>query len=292
MGFDFIESLSLFNIKLSFVCNVVSRSSAQCATADQTGKFLKPFSPVFTSNLGRFTQAEATLALKPSTKPVFQPKRLIPYVALPLVNKELKRLEEMKMINLVIYSQWAAPIVVVKIDNGSIRLFADVSTCLNAAQEDHQYPLPIPEDIFTILNGFAQLKLTEAHLQVVVSAASRELLKIDTHHCLFQYTRFTFGVKTSPTIFQQIMDTMLAGVESAAAYLDGIIVVDQSKQELTERIDKVLTHIQDFGFQLRLESEIFTNMLLNTWDYFSTIKFVVQIRLMWLLFNACHHHQI
>ena len=58
----------------------------------------------------------------------------------------------MKVITPVTYSQWAAPIVVVKKADGSIRLCADFSTGLNAALEDHQYPLPIPEDIVTILN--------------------------------------------------------------------------------------------------------------------------------------------
>ena len=50
------------------------------------------------------------------------------------------------------------------------------------------------------------------------------------------------------------MDTMLTGMKGTAAYLDDIIiVVGQSNQELTERISRVLTCIQDFGFQLRPE---------------------------------------
>ena len=36
---------------------------------------------------------------------------------------------------------------VVKKSNGSIRLCADFSIDLNTAQEDYQYPQPIPEDI-------------------------------------------------------------------------------------------------------------------------------------------------
>ena len=99
---------------------------------------MKQFSPVFKNNLGRCTHAEATLSLKPSTKPVFLPKRPVPYATLPLVDQELKRLEEMKVIIPVTYSRWAAPIVVVKKANGSIRLCADFSTGFNAAQEDHQ----------------------------------------------------------------------------------------------------------------------------------------------------------
>ena len=189
---------------------------------------LKQFSPVFTSKLGFCSQAQVTLTLKPSTKPVFRPKRPVPYAALPLIDKELKRLEERKVITPVTYSQWAAPIVVVKKADGSIRLCADFSTDLNAALEDHQYPLPIPEHIFITLNGgtcFAKLDPTEVYSRVEVSATPRELLTINNHRGLFHYRRLPFGVKTAPAIFQQIMETMLTRVESAAECIDDIMVV-------------------------------------------------------------------
>ena len=81
---------------------------------EQTKEILKRFSPIFTSNLGHCTQAQTTLALKPTTKPVFWPKQPVLYAALPVVDRKLKRLKEMKVITPVTYSQWAAPIVVVK----------------------------------------------------------------------------------------------------------------------------------------------------------------------------------
>ena len=254
LGLDFIEPLGFLDIPLNQICKVVSSSSPQNNTIDQTKDIMKRFSPVFKNILGRCTHAEATLSLKPSDQPVFQPKRPVLYAALPLVDQELKRLEEMKVIIPVTYSRWAAPIVVVK--NDSIWLCADFSTGLNTALEDHQYPSPTPDDLYTILNGgtcFAKLDLTEAYLQVEVAATSRELLTINTHRGLFQFTRLPFGVKTAPAIFQQIMDTMLTGMEGTAAYLDDIIIVGQSNQELMERISRVLTCIQDFGFQLWLE---------------------------------------
>lgn len=98
-----------------------------------------------------------------------------------------------------------------------------------------------------------KLNLTEAYLQVEVAETSRELLTINTHRGLFQFTCLPFGVKTAPAIFQQIMDTMLTGVKGTAAYLDDVIIVGQSNHDLTERISRVLTRIQDFGFQLRPE---------------------------------------
>ena len=188
LGLDFIESLDLVDIPLHFICYAVSKSSIQSTITDQTEGILKRFKPVFTSNPGRCTQAEATLALKPSTKPDFRLKRPVPYVALPLVDRKLKRLEEMKVIPPVTYSQWAAPTVIVKKADDSIQLCVDFSTSLDAALEDHEYPLPIPEDIFSILNVgtcFAKLDLTEAYLQVEFSVASRELLTINKHCGLF-----------------------------------------------------------------------------------------------------------
>ena len=105
LGLDFIESPGLLDTPLNFVCNAVSRSTTQSAITDQTEDILKRFSPVFTSNLGRCNQDEATLALKHSTKPVFRPKLPVLYAALPLVDREMKRLEKMKVIAPVTYSQ-------------------------------------------------------------------------------------------------------------------------------------------------------------------------------------------
>ena len=59
------------------------------------------------------------------------------------------------------------------------------------------------------------------------------------------------------------MDTILNEVEGAAAYLDDIIVVGQSKQDLTELTIKVLTRIQNFGFHLRPEKCYFYLQAIN-----------------------------
>uniref|UniRef100_A0A1X7U488 Reverse transcriptase/retrotransposon-derived protein RNase H-like domain-containing protein n=1 Tax=Amphimedon queenslandica TaxID=400682 RepID=A0A1X7U488_AMPQE len=41
---------------------------------------------------------------------------------------------------------------------------------------------------------------------------NRELLTVNNHKCLYQYTRLPFGVPSAPAIFQQAMDTILSGV--------------------------------------------------------------------------------
>ena len=73
---------------------------------DQNEEIQKRFFPDFISNQRRSNQAEATLAFKPS---IFCPEGPVPYAGVPLVDRELKHPEEMKVITAVTYSQWAAP---------------------------------------------------------------------------------------------------------------------------------------------------------------------------------------
>ena len=251
LGLDWFERLGLSDIPISSFCNHVSQHSI---THTQSDSIIQQFGSLFQSGLGHCSAAPAILKLHPSATPVFRPKRPVPYASLPDVDAELQRLEREGVLVPVSYSAWAAPIVVIKKPNGTLRICADFSTGLNAALKMHHYPLPTPDDLFTILNGgkfFAKLDLAEAYLQVEVAPESRELLTINTHRGLFQYTRLPFGIKTAPAIFQQLMDTILAGIPCVAVYLDDVLIVGATPEELRNRTESVLQRIQNAGFCLR-----------------------------------------
>ncbi|CAH8663037.1 unnamed protein product [Dicrocoelium dendriticum] len=114
---------------------------------------------------------------------------MLPYAAMAAVDQELDRLERTGVITPVKYSSWAVPIVAVRKPNGKVRVCAEFLIGLNATLDDHQYSLPIPEDIFAELSGgkcFAKLDLTDAYFQVDVHEDSRELLTINPHRGLYQ----------------------------------------------------------------------------------------------------------
>lgn len=80
--------------------------------------------------------------------------------------------------------------------NGEVHPSANFSTELNNSLDIHQYPLPVPEDLFTKLIGgicFAKIDLAHAYLQVEVDAESKNLFTINTCKDLFQFNCLLFG---------------------------------------------------------------------------------------------------
>lgn len=261
LGMDWIEAMNLLDVPLNEVCTQPDANVNQTAVPTfvrktSTEQLCSRYADIFGPTLGHCAKMQATLTLLPDAKPVFRPRRPVPYASQNLVDGELDRLQRAGVIEQIKFSPWATPIVVIKKPNGTIRLCADFSTGLNAALEPHEYPLPLPEDLFAKLNGgkyFATLDLAEAYLQLEVEPESRKLLTINTHRGLYQYNRLPFGVKTAPAIFQQVMDTMLSGVPGVAAYLDDIIVMGGTENELHHRLEEVMKRIRDYGFHLRAD---------------------------------------
>ncbi|XP_065080618.1 uncharacterized protein K02A2.6-like [Ochlerotatus camptorhynchus] len=195
------------------------------------------------------------LELKSGKSPVFGPKRPVTYAMQQAVDDELDRLEQEQIITPVDFAEWAAPIVVVRKSSGSIRICGDYSTGLNDSLQPHQYPLPLPQDIFASLANctvFSQIDLTDAFLQMEMDEGSREMLTINTHRGLYRYNRLPPGVKAAPGAFQQVIDTMLAGLVRTSGYLDDVVVGGIDAADHMRNLRAVLDRIKEYGFTIRL----------------------------------------
>ncbi|KAL6471846.1 hypothetical protein MHYP_G00204960 [Metynnis hypsauchen] len=137
-------------------------------------------------------------------QPQFCKPRPVPYAVKPLVESELQRLLDDKIIEPVQVAEWAAPIVPVRKPDGSIRICGDYKLTVNRASRVDQYPIPKVEDLFAQLNGgqhFTKLDMSHAYQQVVLEEESRRFLpKLSTllaplHTLLKKEEKWSWGVK-------------------------------------------------------------------------------------------------
>ncbi|XP_037043751.1 uncharacterized protein K02A2.6-like [Bradysia coprophila] len=254
IGNDWLDLFGLFDVPLNAVCSQITKTSNPVNTHDFMVNFKQRFSSVFSSTLGKCTKTQVTLRLKPEAQPVFRPKRPVAYAAVPIVDAELDRLQEMDVLSPISYSEWAAPIVTTKKPNGSIRLCADFATGLNDALETYHYPLPTPDSIFATLNGgkyYSKIDFADAYFQLVVDESSKKYITINTHRGLFQFNRLPFGVKVASAVFQQIIDAMIAGLDRTCGYQDDITVNGRTIEEHNRNLIALFERIKEWGFNIR-----------------------------------------
>ncbi|XP_055623649.1 uncharacterized protein K02A2.6-like [Toxorhynchites rutilus septentrionalis] len=250
LGLDLIDTFNLGSLPMDQFCNQINIYPTSISALQAA------FPTVFSDDPGLCSKVKVKFTLKEGKSPVFRPKRPVAYAMCNTVDTELDRLERANIITPVDFSEWAAPIVVVRKASGAIRICGDYSTGLNDALQPHQYPLPLPQDIFARLancNVYSQIDLSDAFLQVEVDESCRELLTINTHRGLYRYNRLPPGVKAAPGAFQQLVDTMLAGLSCTSGYLDDVLVGGVDEADHWRNLRAVLRRIQEFGFTIKAE---------------------------------------
>ncbi|XP_062713135.1 uncharacterized protein K02A2.6-like [Aedes albopictus] len=234
IGLDWMDAFDLWSKPLAAYCKQVNSSNFSLSS-DQ--HFLTQYPEVFQDSLAHCTKTKISLTLKQHAQPVFRPKRPVPFHAIQKVDEDLDLLESI-IITPVDFSDWAAPIVVVKKPGGKVRVCADYSTGLNAALESNNYPLPTPEEIFS---------------KVEVDDESKKLLTINTHRGLFRFNRLAPGVKSAPGAFQQLMAKMVAGLRGVEVFLDDILVHSKTLEEHNRILHMLFRRLREYGFHLRVE---------------------------------------
>lgn len=224
-------------------------------------RVVKKYADVFdvndTSPIKKF---QANIVLKPDARPVFHKAYTLPFGVRKEVEEELDRLVNQGFLIPVSFSRWASPIVVVRKRNGTIRMCVDCKSTINRYVELAHYPLPRIDECFQPLAGcvyFCVLDLAGAYQQLSVHPDSQELLTINTHKGLFQFTRLIFGLNSSPAIFQSIMDRILEGIPHVICYIDDILIGGSTQRESEETLILVLERLRKFNVKANFKKCVF-----------------------------------
>ena len=197
---------------------------------------------------------EAKLHLDPNATLRFCKARPVPHALREKVENEFSRLEADGIIEPVQFSKWAAPVVPVLKQDGSIRICGDYKLTINKAAKLDPYPLPKIEDLFARLAGgkkFSKLDIAHAYQQIPLDEDSKHSVTINTHKGLYKYNRLSFGVHSAPAIFQRAMEGLLRDIPSTVVYLDDILVTGKTEVEHLENLEAVLTRLEDEGLTLK-----------------------------------------
>ena len=99
------------------------------------------------------------------------------------------------------YNLWASPIVLVQMEDGSVRFCVDYRK-LNSVIRKDAYPLPHIYDTLDTLAGsrwFSMLDLFSGYWRVEVAEADREKTLFTTRH---EFKVMPFGLCNAPVTFQ------------------------------------------------------------------------------------------
>lgn len=182
-----------------------------------------------------------------SHAPVRQPLRRHPTAYLETIDDYIDQLQANDIIE-PSSGPWAANVVCVKRKDGRLRLCCDFRG-VNARTYHDSWPLPNIEATFDTLTGcrfFSSCDLRAGYHNIPVHEDDRDKTQIITRRGTWRWKLMPFGLSTSPSTCQRLMDLVFSGLtyQSVLTFLDDILVFGQTFDELIERMDVVFSRLR------------------------------------------------
>ena len=127
---------------------------------------------------------------------------------LPVIEKEIKKLFNPKIIVTLRFSKWVANLVLGRNKNGEIRLCVDFIN-LNKVSLKDNYPLPKMDHILQKVVGSKRIYTMDrfsGYNHIKVLPEDQDMASFDTPWGTFMYSKIPFGMMNSGATFQRAMD--------------------------------------------------------------------------------------
>ena len=172
----------------------------------------------------------------------------------PVIEKEVKKLLDAKIIVPLRYSSWVANLVPVRKKNGEIRLCVDFRN-LNRSSLKDNYPLPKIEQVLQQVVGAQRISMVDGfsgYNQIAMHPDDKEKTALTTPWGTFMYDKMPFGLMNAGATFQRAMDIAFVGEKDkfVVIYLDDITVFSQSDDEHLKHLRQTFLKCRKFGLSL------------------------------------------
>ena len=149
-----------------------------------------------------------------------------------MIEKEVKKLLDAKIIVPLRYYEWVANLVPVRKKNGEIRLCVDFRS-LNRSSLKDNYPLPKMDHVLEKVVGANRMSMIDGfsgYNQIVVHEDDKEKTAFTTPWETFMCDKMPFGLMNARDTFQRAMDIAFIGERDKfiVIYLDDLTVFSNS----------------------------------------------------------------
>jgi hypothetical protein len=197
---------------------------------------------------------EHKIPLKPGVKPFKQKLRQFNPILLPVIEKEVKKLLDAKIIVPLRYSDWVANLVPVRKKNGEIRLCVDFRN-LNKSSLKDNYPLPKMDHVLEKVVGATRMSMIDGfsgYNQIAVCESDKEKTTFTTPWGTFMYDKMPFGLMNAGATFQRAMDIAFVGERDkfVVIYLDDLTVFSKSDEDHIIHLKRTFEKCRKYGLSL------------------------------------------
>jgi ribonuclease HI len=201
------------------------------------------------------------IPIKEEHKPFRQKLRRINPKLLPLIEKEIKKMYDAKIIVPLRFSKWVSNLVPTRKKTGKIRLCIDFRN-LNKVSLKDNYPLPKMDHILQKVVGASRISLLDGfsgYNQVLVHPDDQEKTTFTTPWGTFMYVKMPFGLMNVGATFQRAMDISFVDElgRFIVIYLDDVTVYSKSDKEHLQHLRRVFEKCRKFRISLNPKKTLF-----------------------------------
>lgn len=195
-----------------------------------------------------------TIPLKENENHFKKKIRRVSPLLLPLIEKEIGKLFDAKIIICLRHSKWLANIVPIRKKNGEIRLCIE-SRNLNRVPLKDNYPLPKMDHLLQKVVGAHRISTLDGipgYNQILIHPNDQEKTTFTTPWGTFMYVKMPFGLMNVGATFQRAMDITFSEEKDnfLVICLDDIMVFSRSDEDHIRHLEQVFQKCKENGVSL------------------------------------------
>ena len=206
---------------------------------------------LFTDLPGTTNLAEHKIDLT-TDEPIRQKPYPLPYATRERVKEEIEKMLEMGVIERS-ESPYAAPVVLVKKPDGSIRFCIDFRR-LNRVTVFDSEPMTSADDIFAKLQGdryFTKIDLSKGYWQVPIRDEDKPKTAFVTQDGCYQFCKMPFGLVNATATFNRMMRKATRQIDHLDSFVDDILGHTENWMDHLLVLRKVFDHLRQGHLTIR-----------------------------------------